>query len=205
MTVTIDRATLAEVIAHMRAAAPHEGVGLLAGRATFPGGRCPADTDGDGGCGRRNCPTCGPPEMRRVVARRIGAQWAPVTEAHLGRWMPLDNVAEFPRVQYAVDPVELLAAHEALEADGFYPWVVVHSHVAVDAVPSEPDVEYARNPSQLHMIVSLAGLHAYFTRWQLDPDAVPGHGRRVKIPWRVVDQPKQGISPTDLTRGVTEG
>jgi proteasome lid subunit RPN8/RPN11 len=184
VTVTIVRAALAQAVAHLRAESPREGVGLLAGPAVFPLQPCPRDTDGDGDCGQRRCPVC---------AR------------HADRWVPLANVSEFGRSRYETDPAELLAAHEALEADGRYPWVVVHSHPNTGTEPSRPDITYARNPKQLHLIVSLYG-RSHMTLWRLDPEAAVQRGEdAVKIRWQVVDQHKRETWTTDLTRGVSQG
>jgi proteasome lid subunit RPN8/RPN11 len=166
VTVTIARAAYDAAIAHVQAAVPYEGVGLLAGPATFP---------------------------------LVGDRPDPL---HLDRWVPLDNVTEFPRVRYEVEHVDLLLAHETLEDEGRYPWVVVHSHVRAAATPSGPDVEYARNPRQLHLIVALAGLHPAPMLWRLDPGLETREPTR-KIPFQVVDQGGQGNPPTDLTHGVT--
>jgi proteasome lid subunit RPN8/RPN11 len=122
------------------------------------------------------------------------------------RWVPLENVAEFPRVRYEVDPEEVLAAHEALEADGRYPWIVVHSHPGPrgTTAPSGPDVAYARNPKQLHLIVADGGLHTVMVLWRLTPGA-DEPDRVVRVRWQVVDQAQHESWTTDLTHGVTGG
>jgi proteasome lid subunit RPN8/RPN11 len=207
VTVTILRPALAEAVVHLRACVPHEGVGLLAGRAVFPGQPCPADTNGDGDCGRRFCPMCGlPPEDRQpwpLDATGLPVRWGDVESGvHLDTWVPLANVSEFPRLRYEADPVELLAVQERLEADGRYPWTIVHSHVRSNTAPSETDIEFARNPRQLHLIVSLGGLSTVFQLWRLTPGA-EGPERAVRMRWRVVDLHKQSTGTTDLTHGVT--
>lgn len=204
MTVTILRSALADAVAHVRASIPYEAVGLFAGPALLPGAPCPADTDGDGGCGRHHCPTCGHPAARRVLGRRVDGAFCADDEVHLDRWLPLRNASEFPRVRYEVLPTELLAAHEALEAESRYPWVVVHSHVgpATSTTPSPEDVEFARNPRQLHLILWVSLGSPTFQLWRLDPET-HGPARVVRKRWRVVDQPRQAIPPTDLTRDVT--
>ncbi len=143
--VRIAQPALTAVLEHLRACAPHEGVGLLAG----PAAHDPIEGEPYG--------------------------------ALLDHWVQLDNVAEFPRFTYEVAPVQLLAAHEELEADGRYPWVVVHSHPDTTTAPSTADLEYARNPRQLHLIVSLAGLHPAMSLWRLDPAAERFPGASVII------------------------
>lgn len=42
------------------------------------GGLCPADTDGDGDCGRRMCPWCG--EFSNAATRDMAAQRDPTSD-----------------------------------------------------------------------------------------------------------------------------
>jgi proteasome lid subunit RPN8/RPN11 len=119
------------------------------------------------------------------------------------RWVPLDNVAEFPRLRYEADPEALVEAWERLEADGGRrPWIVCHSHVTTSAAPSPTDIRYAVDPTLNHMIVSLAGSRPVAALWRLDSTETATKQAR-KIPFQVVDLGFQGNSPTDLTRGVS--
>lgn len=182
--ITIDRAAYAAMLDHLQQAAPREGVGLLAGPAPEP---CGLDTNGDGDCGRRSCPYCWP---------------SPADRRRCDRWVPLANVADYPRARYRVDDGHLLAAWNALHDDGRRPWIVVHSHTTTSAAPSAYDVEHAADPTLLHMIVSLAGAAPYPVLWRLDPAAEAGQMVE-KIRFQVIDLGFQGNPPTDLTHGVT--
>lgn len=126
---------------------------------------------------------------------------AALTNLVIDRWTPLGNVAEFPRVRYEVDPSELLAAYNDLEADGYRPLVMVHAHLRGGAVPSPTDVRYATNPALLHLIVDLEATRPAPMLWRLHPDR-PSH-QQAKIRFQVVDLHEQKNQATDLTRGVT--
>lgn len=131
-----------------------------------------------------------------------GGRWQAASGAICDRWVPLANTAEYPRLRFQVDPVEQIAAYEACEADGRWPWVMVHSHVRTSAAPSETDIRYAVDPGMLHMIVSLAPSEPVAVLWRLDPGAVaPDHAR--KIHYQVADLGRQEHPATDLTRGVS--
>lgn len=182
----IDKAAHAAMLAHMFEERPREGVGLLAGPARP---RCPRDTNGDGNCGQRICPDCG--GDGRVC----------------DTWLPLRNVAEFPRARYETDPVELLAAWERLETAGRRPWIVCHSHVSTSAVPSDLDIRYAVDRTLHHAVVSLAAYDPVTRVWALDPDSQDRDGRVRRVRVLVADlgflSSEQRILTTDLTHDVT--
>jgi proteasome lid subunit RPN8/RPN11 len=118
------------------------------------------------------------------------------------RWVPLENVHEHPRARFELDPAAQIAAYEACDADGRWPWILVHSHTRTSAAPSETDIRYAVDLSLLHMVVSLAGLEPVAVLWRLDPTAV-GVARCRRVRFQVVDLGFQANSPTDLTHGVS--
>lgn len=183
----IDATAYRQMIDHMRQAAPHEGVGLLAGPLRA---HCPRDTDGDGDCGRRLCPYCGGDGS---------------TERTCDRWVPLDNVAEHPRVRYEVDNTALLDAWNALDTDGGRrPWIMCHSHVTGTTTPSEVDILYAHDQTLRHLVVSLAGTEPVTRLWNLNPF---GHGanRAVRALYEVVDLGIHTVGTTDLTSRMSEG
>jgi len=126
---------------------------------------------------------------------------AMLTNLVIDRWTPLGNVAEFPRVRYEVDPGELLAVYDELEADGYRPAVMVHSHLRTGAAPSATDVRYATNPALLHLIVDLEAPRPVPVLWRLRPDHALTE--QEKIRFQVVDLHEQKNQATDLTRGVT--
>lgn len=118
------------------------------------------------------------------------------------RWVPLANTSEHPRLRFQIDPAEQIAAYEACEADGRWPWIMVHSHVRTSAAPSGTDIRYAVDPALLYMVVSLAGLNPVAALWQLTPTEY-GPARCSRVRYQVADLGFQGIPATDLTRGVS--
>lgn len=118
------------------------------------------------------------------------------------RWESLTNVSDFPRLRYQVDPDDLMAAYVDLEAAGYLPLVLVHSHLRGGADPSPTDIRYATNPALLHMIVHLGGTGPSPTLWRILPGEPEGE-QVAKIRFQLADLRKQEPSPTDLTRGVT--
>jgi proteasome lid subunit RPN8/RPN11 len=132
----------------------------------------------------------------------VGGQWQSAAGAICDRWIPLDNVSDFPGLRYEVDPEALIAAWNVLEGDRRRPWVVCHSHTSTSAAPSPLDIRYAVDQSLLHMVVSLAGREPVAVLWRLDPNAAPvDRCRRVR--YQLHDLGFQAIPPTDLTHGVT--
>lgn len=134
-----------------------------------------------------------------------GGQWQAPAGAICDRWVPQENVSEFPRLRYEVDPTETLRAWQALADERRRPWIVCHSHTSSSAVPSPLDVRYAVDQSLLHLVVSLAGHPAAPTAWlwRLDPTAV-GPSRCHRVRYQLADLGFQPFPSTDLTRGVTE-
>lgn len=168
----IDKTAIEQAFAHLieRARQGEEGVGLLA-----------EDT-------RRPVRYVHQATRDRSVMTNVAAT----------RWVPLRNVAEFPRLRYEVDPAELLDAYQQLEDGHHVPVILVHSHLTGGGLPSPTDVRYATNPALLHMIVDLAGPRPAPYLWHLSTD-----GETAKIRFQVADLRQRGNSATDLTRGVT--
>jgi len=72
------------------------------------------------------------------------------------RFVPMRNAAQ-SRLRFDIDPLELLALDDELDASGEAIWAVVHSHVASAAYPSPTDVRAMElYVEQLHLVVSLA-------------------------------------------------
>lgn len=132
-----------------------------------------------------------------------GGQWQGPSGAIVDRWVPLENVSEFPGARFEVDPQALINAWENLDAEGRRPWVVVHSHVRTSAAPSPTDVRYAVDPSMLHMIVSLAASRPVAALWRIDPNAHPVDQVK-KVHYTIADLAFRTVGTTDLTHGVTE-
>ena len=116
--------------------------------------------------------------------------------------MPLRNASDFPGLRYEIDPQEQIAAYEALDADGRWPWVQAHSHVRTCAAPSSLDVRYAVDQSLLHMVVSLAGTSPVAVLWHLNPDVAPVEQAK-RVRYQVVDLGFHTVGNSDLTRGVS--
>lgn len=80
------------------------------------------------------------------------------------------NAAEAPRVRYRIDPTELLAVVDEIEAldrevIGFY-----HSHPAGPPTPSDRDRSSAHWPDHYYVLVSLAGSVPSFDTWRWTGD-----------------------------------
>lgn len=178
--ITIDEAAWAAMIEHLQQAAPHEGVGLLAGLEGLPRG-------------------VDPPVMVAPNGRNVHAGYGVVD-----RWVPLDNVSDWPRLRYEVDPARLVGAWQALEDDGRRPWIVVHSHVNHTATPSQLDIRYATDPTLLHLIVSMTGgAYPVGALWRLDPNGRTPEEQVQRVGYRVSDLGFQSKGTTDLTRDVS--
>lgn len=180
----IDRQAFEQMIEHMLAERPREGVGVLAGPLITT---CPRDTDGDGNCGQRHCPDCG----------GTGG-----TGRTCDRWAPLPNISDFPALRYAADDVELLATWLKLEEQGCRPWIMCHSHVRSNAAPSNLDITYAADETLLHLVVSLEAREPVAKLWRLNPGAT-GVDRVRKVLYEVVDLGFRTVGNSDLTRDVT--
>lgn len=146
-------------------------------------------------------------ERARAGEEGVGLLSGPPLQYHgqqgsvvVHRWTPLDNVADFPRYRYEVDPGQLIAAYDDLESADLKPFVLAHSHLHGGAGPSLNDVRFAADPQLRYMIVDLGGPRPHSVLWRLDP------GRPVaeqeKIRFQVADLREQKNLATDLTRGV---
>jgi proteasome lid subunit RPN8/RPN11 len=175
----IGRAAYEAMVDHMVRAAPQEGCGLLAGPHLPP--PCPRDTNGDGDCGRRACPHCG-------------------ADGHVvDTWVPMDNIAEHPRVRFEVDGAELVKVWQALDDVGRRPWAVCHSHPRGPATPSDHDLHYATDRTLLHLIVGTDSPVPVVRLWRIEL----GAPAPVRVLFEVVDLGRKENPPTDLTRGVS--
>lgn len=118
-------------------------------------------------------------------------------------WVPMDNVAEFPRVRYEMDPLALLAAWERLETAGRRPWIVCHSHPHDTTAPSVHDVRLALDETLHHAVVSLRATTPVAEVWRLRPFD-PGNSM-TKVRYQVIDLGFRTVGTSDLTHGVTDG
>ena len=90
-------------------------------------------------------------EVCGVLAGRAGAR-AVVTGVHR-----VENVAAHPRTAYELDPPELLATVERIEAAGDAVVGFYHSHPAGPGGPSVTDRAQATWPGHVYCIVSFSG------------------------------------------------
>jgi proteasome lid subunit RPN8/RPN11 len=125
-TLILPDAVRIEVVRHLQAAAPLEGVGLLAAPESDEG------EEMDEGRGEGGATTV------RVV-----------------RFYPGTNGAA-SATRYTMPPEEVLAAFEDMRARGWRLGAIVHSHPRGPATPSPTDLREAYYPEALMVIVSLA-------------------------------------------------
>jgi proteasome lid subunit RPN8/RPN11 len=78
---------------------------------------------------------------------------------------PMANVADTPRIRYALDPEALLETVDAIEAAGRDVVGFYHSHPAGPARPSETDHREAAWPDHHYVVVSLAGRPPTLDAW----------------------------------------
>lgn len=123
------------------------------------------------------------------------------------RYVAMENVAEFRRVRYEMDPAAQLDVWNRLEGEGLRPWAVYHSHVTTGCIPSVTDIRGATDKSLLHLIVSFAYTGGPAVRlWQIDQDVRHDEDRVKVVRYRVIDHdqatPKRIMAP-DLTGDVS--
>jgi proteasome lid subunit RPN8/RPN11 len=81
---------------------------------------------------------------------------------------PMRNADPAPRVRYALDPHEQLAAFEAFDARGWNLLGIYHSHPAGPRYPSESDIAESYYPEAVYFIISLDGPDAPdVSAWQI--------------------------------------
>ncbi len=78
---------------------------------------------------------------------------------------PTDNVAERPETRYRIDPEELFAVVESVEADGLEVVGFYHSHPAGPAEPSGTDVARATWIDHSYVVCALDG-HPFVGSWR---------------------------------------
>ena len=63
--------------------------------------------------------------------------------------------SEHSPYHYTIDPHELLAIYEEIQEKGWELLGIYHSHTHTEAYPSPTDIESARLPESLYLIISL--------------------------------------------------
>jgi proteasome lid subunit RPN8/RPN11 len=97
----------------------------------------------------RHCVETAPEEAVGYLAARRDAE-DDITDA-----IAVLNVADDARNRYEVDEREQLDVWDQLDAQHKRPVVTYHSHIGAPAVMSPVDIDMARDPRMLHLIVSL--------------------------------------------------
>ena len=93
-----------------------------------------------------------PEEVCGVLAGSHGAERSTVEAVR-----PTENVAGRPRTRYEIDPTELLATVERVEANGLSVVGFYHSHPTGGPNPSETDVARATWDGYSYVICALEG------------------------------------------------
>ncbi len=90
--------------------------------------------------------------------------------AQATRFYPGTNLDASPS-RYTMDPAEVLAAFQDMEASGWQLGAIAHSHPVTAAVPSETDLREAHYRDALMLIVSLARDAPEIRAWQIVPSS----------------------------------
>lgn len=151
------------ILLHLRAAAPAEGVGLVA--------IAPLGEDGFAEA------TC---------------------------FYPGTNLDASPS-RYTMDPAEVLAAFQDMEARGWRLGAIAHSHPVTPAIPSATDLREAHYRDALMVIVSLAGAVPESRAWQV-VQAEPASLAVIEVPLLGMSAPFQGaVDRLPNSRGLQRG
>lgn len=141
-----------ELLRHLTAALPHEGVGLLATDWERDG----RDVRAKGGEGTLALsPLSSLPSLARAM-----------------KFYPGRNIDASPS-RFTMDPVEVIVALQEIDERGWWLGAIVHSHPHGPAQPSMTDLREAHYPDALSVIVSLAEQPARVRAWRLPM----GHSR----------------------------
>ncbi|MFD2168978.1 Mov34/MPN/PAD-1 family protein [Tumebacillus lipolyticus] len=92
-------------------------------------------------------------------------------EADVLDWLPLQNVAERPKVSYRVHPQEWLDALAKTQARKMVPLALVHSHPTAEAVPSLRDRQEWMYPELWCIIVSFRSDQPVWKAYQISLSA----------------------------------
>lgn len=104
-------------------------------------------------------------EICGVLAGEYGEERSRVTTLYR-----TENVADRPRVRYAIDPEEQFAVLERIDEAGDDVVGFYHSHPTGPPAPSETDRERASWPDRSYVICSLEG-HPFVGSWRWREDS----------------------------------
>jgi proteasome lid subunit RPN8/RPN11 len=93
---------------------------------------------------------------------------------------PLRNAAASP-LRYEIDPKDQLRAFDELDDAGLDLGIIYHSHTRSAPEPSQTDINLARYPDSLYMIVGVAGPEDDVRLWRI------ADGQVAQTPFEVVE------------------
>ena len=96
------------------------------------------------------------------------------------RLLKLRNAAASP-LRYEIDPKEQLRAFDELDEAGLDLGIIYHSHTRSAPEPSQTDINLARYPDSLYMIVGVAGPEEDVRLWRI------ADGQVAQTPFEVVE------------------
>jgi proteasome lid subunit RPN8/RPN11 len=96
------------------------------------------------------------------------------------RLLKLRNAAASP-LRYEIDPKDQLRAFDELDDAGLDLGIIYHSHTRSAPEPSQTDINLARYPDSLYMIVGVAGAEDDVRLWRI------ADGQVVEAPLEVVE------------------
>jgi len=96
------------------------------------------------------------------------------------RLLKLRNAAASP-LRYEIDPKEQLRAFDELDEAGLDLGIIYHSHTRSAPEPSQTDINLARYPDSLYLIVGVAGAEDDVRLWRI------ADGQVAEAPLEVVE------------------
>ena len=96
------------------------------------------------------------------------------------RLLKLRNAAASP-LRYEIDPSDQLRAFDELDDAGLDLGIIYHSHTRSAPEPSQTDINLARYPDSLYMIVGVAGPDDDVRLWRI------ADGQVAQAPFEVVE------------------
>jgi proteasome lid subunit RPN8/RPN11 len=96
------------------------------------------------------------------------------------RLLKLRNAAASP-LRYEIDPKDQLRAFDELDDAGLDLGIIYHSHTRSAPEPSQTDINLARYPDSLYMIVGVAGPEDDVRLWRI------ADGQVAQTPFEVVE------------------
>ena len=101
-------------------------------------------------------------------------------EGEAVRLLKLRNAAASP-LRYEIDPKDQLRAFDELDDAGLDLGIIYHSHTRSAPEPSQTDINLARYPDSLYMIVGVAGPDDDVRLWRI------ADGQVAQTPFEVVE------------------